>query len=100
MLSINAASAALACSGVPWAGPIGAVRVAVPTGGGAPIVNATRKQAAGAMLSALVVGTDQGILAIEAEVRQPDLRAPSGFEVVPAAHCMLLSPASSSAVYT
>ena len=68
VLSINAASAALACSDVAWAGPVGAVRVAVPAGGGAPVVGATREQAAAALLSALVVGTDDGILSVDAEV--------------------------------
>ena len=69
MLSINAASAALACSGITWAGPVGAVRMAVPAGGGAPIASATREQAGAAALSALVVGTESGILYIEAEVK-------------------------------
>ena len=69
VLSINAASAALACSDVAWAGPIGAVRMTVPVGGSAPIVNATREQEAAAALSALVVGTENRILHIEAEVK-------------------------------
>ncbi len=68
VLSINAASAALACSDVAWAGPVGAIRMAVPIDGGAPIVNATREQAGAAALSALVVGTENRILYIEAEV--------------------------------
>ena len=68
VLSINAASAALACSGIAWAGPVGAVRIALPSTGVAPIVNATREQAAAAVLSALIVGTDQGILSVEAQV--------------------------------
>lgn len=42
--------------------------MAVPAGGGAPIANATREQAADAVLSALVVGTETGLLSIEAEV--------------------------------
>ena len=69
VLSINAASAALACSDVPWAGPVGAVRMAVPVDGGAPIVNATREQAGAAALSALVVGTENRLLYIEAVVK-------------------------------
>ena len=68
VLSINAASAALACSAIAWAGPVGAVRIAMPGAGAAPIVNATRDQAAAATLSALVVGTEQGVLSVEAEV--------------------------------
>jgi polyribonucleotide nucleotidyltransferase len=68
VLSINASSAALACSDIAWAGPVGAVRIAVPSAGAAPIVNATREQAAAAVLSALIVGTEHSILSVEAEV--------------------------------
>ena len=79
VLSINAASAALACSSIAWAGPVGAVRIALSSAGAAPIVNATREQASAAVLSALVVGTEHGILSVEAQVMQDSnsLSAPS-----------------------
>ena len=43
--------------------------MAVPINGGAPTVNATREQVGAAALSALIVGTKNGILYVEAEVR-------------------------------
>uniref|UniRef100_A0A5S6PZ98 polyribonucleotide nucleotidyltransferase n=1 Tax=Trichuris muris TaxID=70415 RepID=A0A5S6PZ98_TRIMR len=42
VLSVNAASAALACSNVPWRGPVAAVRVAFD--GSGPLVNPTKQQ--------------------------------------------------------
>ena len=81
VLSIIASSAALTCSDTAWTGPVGAVRIAVPSAGAAPVVNATREQAAAAVLSALIVGTEHGILSVEAEV----MRETSALPAVPSA---------------
>lgn len=70
VLAINAASAALAVSPLPWAGPIGAVRVAVGADGAARVGSPTDKEAVAAAprLRMLVAGTRSRIVLLEAEV--------------------------------
>jgi polyribonucleotide nucleotidyltransferase len=69
VLAINAASAALAVSPLPWAGPIGAVRVAVGADGAARVGSSTGEEAAAApRLRVLVAGTRSRIVLLEAEV--------------------------------
>uniref|UniRef100_A0AAR2M5R5 Polyribonucleotide nucleotidyltransferase 1, mitochondrial n=1 Tax=Pygocentrus nattereri TaxID=42514 RepID=A0AAR2M5R5_PYGNA len=54
VLSINAASAALALSDIPWNGPVGAVRVGLVDG--EFIVNPTRKEMSSSTLNLVVTG--------------------------------------------
>ena len=64
ILGINGASAALAISGIPWNGPVGAVRIGLV--GGKLIVNPTEKQMEDSMLNLIVAGHDDGITMVEA----------------------------------
>src|SRR2546423_6266954 len=61
--AINAASAALAISDIPFHGPIGAVRVGVIEG--RMIVNPTYAEQRDSLLNIMVVGTDNGIVMVE-----------------------------------
>src|SRR6202795_3238381 len=63
ILSINGASAALMVSDIPWAGPIGAVRVARIDGGF--VVNPTHSQRQLSDLDLVYVGTAEEIVMIE-----------------------------------
>ena len=63
ILGINGASAALAISGIPWGGPVGAVRIGLV--GGKLIVNPTDKQMLSSMLNLIVAGHDDGITMVE-----------------------------------
>ena len=63
ILGINAASAALAISGIPWGGPVGAVRIGLI--GGNLVVNPTEKQMNSSMLNLIVAGHDDGITMVE-----------------------------------
>ena len=64
VLGINSASAALAISGIPWNGPVGAVRIGLI--GGNLIVNPTEKQMNNSMLNLIVAGHEDGITMVEA----------------------------------
>ncbi|ACZ18952.1 polyribonucleotide nucleotidyltransferase [Thermanaerovibrio acidaminovorans] len=64
VLAINAASAALAISDIPWDGPIGAVRIGCIDG--QLLVNPTEPQMAESTLDLLVAGHDGGITMVEA----------------------------------
>lgn len=64
VLAINAASAALAISDIPWAGPIGAVRIARV--GGNFIVNPTESEIPDSTLDLLVAGHRGGVTMVEA----------------------------------
>lgn len=64
VLGINGASAALAISGIPWNGPVGAVRIGLV--GGKLIVNPTEKQMEDSMLNLIVAGHEDGITMVEA----------------------------------
>ncbi len=63
VLGINGASAALAISGIPWNGPVGAVRIGLL--GGNLIVNPTEKQMNNSMLNLIVAGHEDGITMVE-----------------------------------
>ena len=63
ILGINAASAALSISGIPWGGPVGAVRIGLI--GGNLVVNPTEKQMMDSMLNLVVAGHDDGITMVE-----------------------------------
>lgn len=63
ILGINAASAALSISGIPWGGPVGAVRIGLI--GGNLVVNPTEKQMMSSMLNLIVAGHDDGITMVE-----------------------------------
>ena len=63
ILGINGASAALAISGIPWNGPVGAVRIGLI--GGNLIVNPTEKQMENSMLNLVVAGHEDGITMVE-----------------------------------
>jgi polyribonucleotide nucleotidyltransferase len=64
VLAINAASAALAISDIPWDGPIGAVRIGFIDG--ELVVNPTESQMSASALDLLVAGHDGGITMVEA----------------------------------
>ncbi|MBR0063712.1 MAG: hypothetical protein IJP67_06065 [Oscillospiraceae bacterium] len=63
ILGINGASAALAISGIPWGGPVGAVRIGLI--GGKLIVNPTEAQMENSMLNLIVAGHEDGITMVE-----------------------------------
>src|SRR5512146_2256402 len=66
--AINAASAALAISDIPFQGPIGAVRVGLKDG--QFIINPTYTEMREGLLRLMVVGTAEGIVMIEAGASQ------------------------------
>jgi polyribonucleotide nucleotidyltransferase len=63
VLAINGASAALAISGIPWGGPVGAVRVGLVDG--KLVVNPTEEQMAASELDLLVAAHDDGVTMVE-----------------------------------
>lgn len=63
VLAINAASAALALSGMPFLGPIGAARVGYING--EFVLNPTTEQMADSQLDLVVAGTREGVLMVE-----------------------------------
>ena len=63
VLGINGASAALAISGIPWNGPVAAVRIGLV--GGNLIVNPTERQMNNSLLNLIVAGHDDGITMVE-----------------------------------
>ena len=68
ILSINAASAALTLSQIPWVGPIGAVRVGFIDG--QIVINPTESDLAGSTLDMVVAGTSDAIMMVEGESDQ------------------------------
>jgi len=68
VLSINGASAALMVSDIPWAGPIGAVRVGRV--GGEFIANPTHSQMADSDLDLVYVGNDRDVVMIEGAAKE------------------------------
>lgn len=68
ILAINAASAALMVSDIPWNGPIGAVRVASIQG--QFVVNPTHSQMPDSTLDLVYVGTEDEILMIEGSANE------------------------------
>jgi polyribonucleotide nucleotidyltransferase len=68
VLAMNGASAALALSGIPFGGPVGAVRVGLVDG--QLIVNPTTAQQAVSQLELVVAGTEDAVLMVEAGARE------------------------------
>jgi hypothetical protein len=68
ILCINAVSAALTISPLPFLGPIGAVRMAIVEGD--LVINPTLEEADGADLDLIVVGTKDGLTMVEAGANQ------------------------------
>lgn len=64
ILAINSASAALMISDIPWAGPVGAVRIGRKNG--EFLVNPTTHDMVGSELDLRVAGTEDAILMVEA----------------------------------
>ncbi|GHV30007.1 polyribonucleotide nucleotidyltransferase [Synergistales bacterium] len=64
ILAVNAASAALAISDIPWEGPIGAVRIGYTDG--AFVVNPTESEQAASTLDLIVAGHKGGVTMVEA----------------------------------
>ncbi|MBV9462731.1 MAG: polyribonucleotide nucleotidyltransferase [Verrucomicrobiae bacterium] len=73
VLVVNAASAALSISDIPWNGPIGAVRVGLVND--QFVINPTHSQRADSVLDLIYVGTEHEILMIEGSADEiPDER--------------------------
>ena len=68
VLSVNGASAALAVSGIPFNGPIGAVRVGLVDG--QLVVNPTESQLAVSALDLVIAGTEEAVLMVEAGAKE------------------------------
>jgi len=68
MLALVGSSAAVAVSGLPFTGPIGAVRVALADG--ELVANPTYKQLAGSPLELVIAGTDEAVLMVESGGRE------------------------------
>jgi polyribonucleotide nucleotidyltransferase len=64
ILAINSASAALMISDIPWAGPIGAVRIGLKNG--QLLVNPSTMEMADSLLDLRIAGTTDAILMVEA----------------------------------
>lgn len=68
VLAINAASAALTLSDIPFAGPVGAVRVGMIND--EYLVNPTYEQMRDSLINIMVVGTVQGIVMVESGAKE------------------------------
>jgi len=68
VVGINAASAALTVSDIPFIGPIGAVRVGLVNG--SLVINPTYAEMAESLLNIMVVGTAEGIVMIESGAKE------------------------------
>jgi polyribonucleotide nucleotidyltransferase len=68
IIAMNAASAAVTISDIPFAGPIGAVRVAYLDG--AYVVNPSFDQVKASQLDLVIAGTEAGIMMVEGGARQ------------------------------
>ncbi|HXD97576.1 MAG TPA: polyribonucleotide nucleotidyltransferase [Candidatus Acidoferrum sp.] len=68
VLAINGASAALCLSGIPFAGPVGAVRVGLIDG--QFVANPTTAQQEASQLEIVVAGTEDGVLMVEAGAKE------------------------------
>ncbi|MDR0340178.1 MAG: polyribonucleotide nucleotidyltransferase [Puniceicoccales bacterium] len=79
VLMVNGASAALLCSDIPWAGPIGCVRIGEVNG--EFIVNPSNKELYDSCLDLLYVGNDRHMLMIEGSADQiPEQRFAEALE--------------------
>ena len=68
VLAMNGASAALALSGIPFSGPVGAVRVGLIDG--QFVANPTTEQQTVSQLEIVVAGTEEGVLMVEAGAKE------------------------------
>src|ERR1051326_8214229 len=68
VVGINAASAALTISDIPFMGPVGAVRVGLVNG--SLVANPTYAEMAESLLNIMVVGTAEGIVMIESGAKE------------------------------
>jgi polyribonucleotide nucleotidyltransferase len=68
MLALVGSSAAVALSGIPFSGPIGAVRVALVDG--RLVANPTYKQLAASPLELVIAGTEEAVLMVESGGRE------------------------------
>jgi len=68
VLAINGASAALCLSGIPFGGPVGAVRVGVVDG--QFVANPTTAEQAASPLELVVAATEEGVLMVEAGAKE------------------------------
>jgi polyribonucleotide nucleotidyltransferase len=68
VIAINAASCALALSDIPFAGPVGAVRVGLVNG--TMVVNPAYAEMRESLLNIMVVGTKDGIVMIESGAKE------------------------------
>src|SRR5690349_9086900 len=68
VLAMNGASAALCISGIPFSGPVGAVRVGLVDG--QLVANPTTEQQAASQLEIVVAGTEEGVLMVEAGAKE------------------------------
>jgi polyribonucleotide nucleotidyltransferase len=68
ILAMNGASAALCLSGIPFGGPVGAVRVGLVDG--KFVVNPTNSQQIGATLDLVIAGTEEAVLMVESGAKQ------------------------------
>ncbi len=68
ILAMNGASAALALSGIPFEGPIGAVRVGLVDG--KLVANPTNDQQAVSTLELVIAGTEEAVLMVESGARE------------------------------
>jgi polyribonucleotide nucleotidyltransferase len=68
VLAMNGASAALCVSGIPFEGPVGAVRVGLVDG--QFVANPTTAEQAVSQLELVVAGTEDGVLMVEAGARE------------------------------
>lgn len=93
VLAIGAASAALLCSDLPWAGPVAAARVAVLRDGRTVTAPSVEQQEA-AELNLLVAATGEGrITMLEADGEQvPEARFIEALRVAVAAAQQLVEP--------
>jgi polyribonucleotide nucleotidyltransferase len=68
VLAINGASAALCLSGIPFGGPVGAVRVGLVDG--QLVANPTTAERQASLLEIVVAGTEDGVLMVEAGAKE------------------------------
>lgn len=68
IVALVGTSAALAIAGVPFSGPVGAVRIGFADG--AYILNPTPAQLANSQLDLVVAGTQSGVLMVESEAKE------------------------------
>lgn len=76
VLAMIASSAALALSGIPFAGPIGAARVGFENG--EYVLNPSRKEAGESEMDLMVAATKDGVLMVESEIGELDEKTTLG----------------------